>query len=448
MAAPGPDGPDKAAGGDYEESGGAESPPGSPRETRMCSRNWAAFWWLGMINNMPYVVILAGAKKIADKYDEKNLMPILTWALVAFGFIVSNINAFLLPGKPYPLRFSVWAVGTATGLVLVGLSSGVGNSGGAHFGFAVFGTVLLGSSCSFGESVALGYMHRFPKGMVGGWSAGTGMSGVVGSGLWLGLYSAGLTVEAIMFLTTGAVLVHIAAFSVGIKEPPAPPGGACPRTAAGDCPESCGDCPESCGQDALLAPPERPTPPPITWARLSAVNALVFDRVIQMYLVYVCEYTVQNAASYVQPCTYRGQKVDDSDDWLVKNFYTLTQFAYQSGVLVSRSSLACVRIRRVELLSAAQFVNMGAWLMLAKTKWLGQPPYLYLLLPAMFFVGLLGGASYVNVFHLIQSDSRLSRADVELAMNVGGLYVNVGIMSGCLTVLVFANTVLHGEKCS
>eukprot|EP01062_Namystynia_karyoxenos_P013948 TRINITY_DN1500_c0_g1_i1.p1 TRINITY_DN1500_c0_g1~~TRINITY_DN1500_c0_g1_i1.p1 ORF type:complete len:470 (+),score=173.92 TRINITY_DN1500_c0_g1_i1:91-1410(+) len=437
MAAPGPDGPDKAAGGDYEESGGAESPPGSPRETRMCSRNWAAFWWLGMINNMPYVVILAGAKKIADKYDEKNLMPILTWALVAFGFIVSNINAFLLPGKPYPLRFSVWAVGTATGLVLVGLSSGVGNSGGAHFGFAVFGTVLLGSSCSFGESVALGYMHRFPKGMVGGWSAGTGMSGVVGSGLWLGLYSAGLDVSTIMFCTAGAVVIHVAAWSCGVKQPTSDEVRLLVQQRGYGV----------AGGEDKEGPAQSPSYQKANWSQIRRLHGIIFDRAIQLFLVYVFEYCCQNAAGYVQPCTYHGEKIDDSSNWGVKNFYTLTQFAYQTGVLLSRSSLAFFKIRKVHILSWCQFVNMAVWLLLAKSKWMGDPPYLYIMLPMMWVVGLFGGASYVNVFNLIQTDPQLQANEVELAMNITYLYVNLGVVGGCVLPLIFANTVLHGDKC-
>lgn len=89
---------------------------------------------------------------------------------------------------------------------------------------------------------------------------------------------------------------------------------------------------------------------------------------------------------------------------------------------------------------------MCVWLVLAKTKWLGSPPLLYIMIPMMFYVGLLGGASYVNVLHLIRTEEAVSN-NVELAMNVAGIYFTLGICGGSLLDLVFANTVLKGETC-
>lgn len=40
------------------------------------------------------------------------------------------------------------------------------------------------------------------------------------------------------------------------------------------------------------------------------------------------------------------------------------QLCYQAGVFVSRSSLGLVKIRRVEVLSVLQFINMVVWVLL------------------------------------------------------------------------------------
>eukprot|EP00756_Hemistasia_phaeocysticola_P047916 Hpha_TRINITY_DN22368_c0_g1::TRINITY_DN22368_c0_g1_i1::g.177867::m.177867/K12389/BTS, CLN3; battenin len=143
----------------------------------MCTRNWLCFWCLGVINNLPYVLIMAGAKKNAEDDDEKHLMPLLNWGLVAIGFVVRIFNTVVLAGKPYTPRFAAQATGTVLGLIIVGTAPHIGDTGGAHFGVAVLGTVILGAASSFGESTALGYMYKFPQGMVGGWSSGTGMAG-------------------------------------------------------------------------------------------------------------------------------------------------------------------------------------------------------------------------------------------------------------------------------
>eukprot|EP00756_Hemistasia_phaeocysticola_P048144 Hpha_TRINITY_DN22584_c0_g1::TRINITY_DN22584_c0_g1_i1::g.185109::m.185109/K12389/BTS, CLN3; battenin len=409
-------------------------------KSQTCSRNWLCFWWLGIINNLPYVLIMAGAKKIADDDDEKHLMPLLNWGLVAIGFVVRIFNTIVLAGKPYTPRFMAQAVGTVAGLVIVGTAPHMGSSGGAHFGVAVLGTVILGGASSFGESTALGYMYKFPQGMVGGWSSGTGMAGVLGSTLTLALFSAGMSVSALMFVSTAWVAIYIAAYCL-IKDPDddeyalasTPPGEAEEVIAV----DETGEMPEETKQRVSQ----------VDWERIRKVHRKCFHLIIQMALVYVFEYAVQSAAAYVQPCETDGVKTDDSPKFFVKNFYVISQIMYQSGVFLSRSSLPFFRIHRVGLLSLAQLVMMVVWLTLAKTKWMGDAPKLYWLFPLMFVVGLFGGASYVNVFHLVQTDPSLTGLDKELAMNIGGLYVNLGIIGGSVVTLVFANTVLAGEEC-
>lgn len=186
---------------------------GTPRKKSCrCDRNWISFWFIGMINNLPYCVVMAGAKKIADGFGESNLMPLLTWALVICGVFVRMLNAFVLNGTSFVPRFCVFAVGTTTGLVCISQAASVGSTGGAHFAFTTFGVLVLGCACSFGESTALGYMHRFPPYLVGAFSSGTGMSGVLGSALFIVLQSAGMSSGTIFLWLNVAVGIYLVAF--------------------------------------------------------------------------------------------------------------------------------------------------------------------------------------------------------------------------------------------
>lgn len=45
----------------------------------------------------------------------------------------------------------------------------------------------------------------------------------------------------------------------------------------------------------------------------------------------------------------------------------------------------------------------------------------------MVFVGLLGGAMYVNVFANVVEDTRIARDDRELGINFVAIFVNLGI---------------------
>ena len=80
-------------------------------------------------------------------------------------------------------------------------------------------------------------------------------------------------------------------------------------------------------------------------------------------------------------------------------------------MLVSRSSLQLVQIERVELLTLAQAANAALWTLQAYFKAVSSLPLLF---AGMVFVGLLGGASYVNVFHLLLKDPKIPEADREL----------------------------------
>ena len=44
----------------------------------------------------------------------------------------------------------------------------------------------------------------------------------------------------------------------------------------------------------------------------------------------------------------------------------------------------------------------------------------------MIFVGLLGGASYVNIFYSLIHDEEFAQEDRELCVNLVGLFINLG----------------------
>ena len=55
-------------------------------------------------------------------------------------------------------------------------------------------------------------------------------------------------------------------------------------------------------------------------------------------------------------------------EWCVCNSYRILSFCYQVGVFVSRSSLPCVKITHVEVLTALQGANMVYWILQGKVR--------------------------------------------------------------------------------
>ena len=56
------------------------------------------------------------------------------------------------------------------------------------FYVSLVGSVMCGSMQALGEAVIVGYLKAFPADLINGWSSGTGMAGVMGSGTYILLH--------------------------------------------------------------------------------------------------------------------------------------------------------------------------------------------------------------------------------------------------------------------
>ena len=63
--------------------------------------------------------------------------------------------------------------------------------------------------------------------------------------------------------------------------------------------------------------------------------------------------------------------------------------------------------------------------------------------PLMVFVGLLGGAMYVNTFALLVEEPRIKKEERELCINLATLWINLGIVLASVFELVMAQTILR-----
>eukprot|EP00762_Andalucia_godoyi_P003291 ANDGO_06646.mRNA.1 Battenin len=380
-------------------------------------RTWIALFICGTINNLVYVEIISAAQSLAQQFGQENLIGLIPWANVAFGILVKALNAFYLEAWSYKVRMLLMGIVYLAGLVVVAISTKV------NFAFCIFGIVLTGSASAFGESVMLGYLRLHDPGMVSSWSSGTGFAGVGGAGLYLLLVAVGLSNLVIFLLMMPLVFLYWFAFFFMIdrkdeirhqqQSPPAP------ISAKPDSETSSLLSDSASSQERL-------------WTRVFRVNMLVLWVSLNLGSVYFSEYSVSTGMADLSTKGYKN-----SDRFEQKNAYIILQFCYQFGVLISRSSLKFFKIRRVDVISFLQFLNFVLWMFQAGYKFMD----VWTQFASMVFVGLLGGASYVNVFYLIFNDSeRISDSDRELATNICSIWVNCGIMLACSYVLLMDNT--------
>jgi battenin len=159
-------------------------------------------------------------------------------------------------------------------------------------------------------------------------------------------------------------------------------------------------------------------------ARMS-LSCSLWPYMIPLFVVYAAEYACQGGA-----WTAMGFPVDSAS--ARARFYERSNWIYQMGVLISRSSGTLFTINQVVLwiLPGLQVLNL---VFFTWTAQLSAPPFWYnptVLYGAALWTGLLGGAVYVHGYRRVIADvpqvhREFALATVSLAESVGVLMADI-----------------------
>jgi len=281
------------------------------------------------------------------------------------------------------------------------------------------------------KSMILGYLRRYPADLVDAWSSGTGMAGVTGSTLYLLAVVLGLTDQQTFFILCPTVGLYVIYYFMMLVEP---------KTLEQD--DLLIVSEESYQIDEILLRPEYDD---VLSQEFTIQDELTSETKLQRYwrctrlvsflmtqlcLVYFFEYvSIIGAADKSNPT--------NSPVWFVRHAYEILSFCYQIGVLISRSSLKFVQIQRIEVITILQCINFILWLLQAKFKFIN----IWVQFGLMMYVGLLGGASYVNIFYRLLHDN-IPERDRELCINLVAMATTAGITLASLFTLVVDATFL------
>ncbi|KAL5007642.1 hypothetical protein ScPMuIL_016448 [Solemya velum] len=389
-------------------------------------RNWIGFFILGTINNLPYVIVTSAASTIADSFDKRNLVGLVLAANVGLSAVAKALNGFLLLKTPYWCRF------LANGFIMWAGLFGVAYA--FNFYFALSCIIFVGGSAAFGENVALGFLKHYPSKLVNAWSSGTGMAGLLGSSIYVafGCYVDNSSdkkdqlktlTKYSFLLTTPIVLLYLAAYFFILRKPEPVPY------------ESINNQDDN-GQSDLKTDTTnsiQDVPTEHGCRRVLRCLKLVLWLSANLAAVYFFEYIVQACASKVRP--------EKDYNTGCPELYASLQLCYQASVFVSRSSIQILPIHRVEVLSVLQAINMVLWMTDVPYKYLP----VYVLPVLMVYVGLLGGASYVNIFYRLLNEESYSGKDRELCINIAALFITVGILFGTGFETIMAATAFKND---
>ncbi|GAB9468996.1 hypothetical protein Gpo141_00006292 [Globisporangium polare] len=377
-------------------------------------RNLAAFWLLGFVNNVGYVIMIAGAQEISAGgvglvyfFD---IFPALFVKLSGpyWFHLVSYRQRTLLGALFMLLSFLVVALGTKSlALQLLGVAFSGLQSGMMEASFLAMASFYDSQTC------------------LTCWASGTGLAGVGGYAwvallhLWLGLsFSMTLELAALLF-----PLLYVLTFTLLLDTTRLAPATKRHYTSIPEAATIEDPLAPQLAMSRKMAAKELDSDDDDQHRQLTFREKLQFTLTLGPYMiplvvVYFAEYTMQTGV-----WSTIGFPVDDPK--ARAQFYSAAGLAYQSGVFLSRSSGVLFQATRsvLYLMPALQTVLLTFFTSVSAYHFAYNWPLLVLL---CFVAGLLGGGVYVNAFTLLSREVRADR--VELALSAASVGDTLGVM--------------------
>ncbi|KAL4490884.1 hypothetical protein ABPG72_008620 [Tetrahymena utriculariae] len=424
---------------------------------------------IGIINNTGYVLVGTAAQDIANKFDMKNFMTLFQLSLIVLSGVMRSINSKFFIKISHKKRIFVCIVLSIGAFIIIAFSSKANGKWG--FYTCLVGSVMCGTMQAFGESVMLGYLKVFPSRLVAGWSSGTGFAGPFGSGLLLVLKAVNLDLYIIFLIMIPIEASYWLCFlwydnrkKRFYKSNQIISESNCSESQQGEETQQqliesnifiynfffCQfmteeELSEQQNENKSITIKESDDDDDaknnkkLSIQNIKSVMPKMWILAVNLGLVYYLEYVIETVwAERAHPQLDSDQYSDDFNGFLEKNGFVILCFCYQIGVFISRSSLYLIKIQKVFIFTSAQAANFGLWIFFAINKSVPMGVQI----PCMIFVGLMGGASYVNVNYLLLNHKEIDRNEKELAMNICSIFNDTGVLLSSLSGLVIDNFIL------
>ncbi|XP_030580803.1 battenin [Archocentrus centrarchus] len=439
-----------------QAASGSSEPLQRPDGNACCVqwRNWIGFWLLGLCNNFAYVVMLSAAHDILKKQESQNdtastsaslhvdfqvrnssnssiydCNPVSTSAVLLADILPTlfiKLSApFMIHKMPYGVRVLVCAGVAALSFLLVSFSSAVWMS--------LLGVIFASISSGLGELSFLSLTVFFSRKVLGGWGSGTGAAGLFGSLLYTVLIQGGLSPQLTLQIMLVVPLTMLISYFCLLVRPPSLPQWRSRETeytaVVSEDRRRLVDSSEEEEQEKSTT--EDQTTGPLSFKeRIHVIRGLLMRFMIPLGIVYFAEYFINQGL--MELLFFHNFYLSHAAQ------YRWYQTLYQLGVLISRSSLCCLKIRKLWVLSVLQVVNAVFLCFAVRYQFL---PSAWVVFAIILYEGLLGGAAYVNTFHFISKEAEDRHR--EFAMAAASVGDSVGIALAGL-----AGFFVHSYFCS
>jgi battenin len=390
----------------------------------------ACFWFLGLLNNASYVIMIACAKNISEGGTAMVFL-----ANVGPSLLVKLSAPYWFDHVSYQRRMLFGTLAMISSFSLVASNSSESYSGKFTLAWSLLGVALGSVQTGLGEASLLALAGKCDGKTTSTsskaqcltcFSSGTGMAGVFGFfWKWLWTDFLGFSVSTMLWLAMVLPAGYWATFRrVMVEEANLSPVSTTNSSTDEDV--SIPEYQELTLDPMAVASSSEETQLAIPVPKMSGYQR--FCRVLQLWPYIVPLFTVYAAEYALQSGTWTaiGFPVDDvaSRD----RFYEFSNWMYQAGVFVSRSSgtLWTAPLWILWVMPGLQSVNVVIFYNVAshaETSVLYSPGILYC---GAFYAGLLGGSCYINAYKRICKD--LPPLHQEFALSSTSVGESLGIV--------------------
>lgn len=398
----------------------------------------------GLVNNVLYVIILSAALDLVGPSVPKGVVLL---ADIIPGFLTKLIAPYFIHVVPYNVRILAFAAISASGMLLIALTPA--SRDGGTIAVRMIGVMFASLSGGGGELSFLGLTHYYGHFSLAAWGSGSGGAGLLGSGLYLATttwfrLSERTSLLAFSFLPLIMVISFFLILPHGPMNNPTLKADGYKAVSITESLESASAAedidPDPSEHEGLLSNPETssaattvflPKSPSPIWtqvrANLRRARSLFIPYMVPLLLVYIAEYTINQG---VAPTLLFPLEQSPFNEY--RSFYPTYNAFYQSGVFISRTSVAFIRIHDLYTPSILQVLNLA--LLASQALW-NFMPNVWFVFAVIFWEGLLGGLVYVNTFAEISE--RVPREEREFSLSATTVSDSGGIcIAGFLSMAV------------
>ena len=407
---------------------------------------YACFIFIGLVNNLGYVLIITSAQQFASKLNNETLIAFYPLALILFNSISRFINSKYCITISYFKRtlglsiyFCFGYLFLFTILTIIDYSKDFDQK--LAFFLSLIPAIIMGTGQSFGEATFLGYIRTFPEDYVSGWSSGTGFAGVFGASLSLifKIITEKFDLKNLYLIISPITILFFFAFYITFRI----------KTnidnkrkieneneTENNFTQSLPDRPSDLLSNNNIATDVSQN------KKMSFQNfPLVFKYgkryILNLLIVYFLEYTI--CSGLCERANHFGY-IDSRDTFFEKAQYETFLLCYQIGVVISRSSLFIFKyLKFVELLNLFQITNFVFWFIEAMK---GIITNQWICFSSLILLGLCGGGVYVGCFYFILNDNKIPSEYKELCLNICTIFVDCGVLLSSITCVILDNTIM------